>query len=65
MARFHVEGLMSFVHRIWYEVEADTPEQAVELCKSGQVDHEDHEQTDTTLPENGKWLKTVECFRND
>lgn len=66
MARFYVEGLMSFVHRIWYyDVEADTPEQAVEFCKSGQADYDDHEQVDSTLPEHQKWLVTLECERED
>jgi len=55
MTRFRVEALEKFVVRTVYLVEADTPEQAEQLCKSGETGYDQK-----TIEEGDEeWLETV------
>lgn len=55
MPQYEVEALEKFVVRTTYFVEAETPQQAEQLCKSGNVAY------DTKAIEEGdeEWLETV------
>lgn len=55
MPKYEVEALEKFVVRTTYLIEADSPEQAETLCKSGNVAYESKE------IEGGdeEWLETV------
>jgi len=55
MPKYHVEALEKFVVRTTYLVVAETPQQAEQLCKSGNVVY------DTKAIEEGdeEWLETV------
>ncbi|MCB9924909.1 MAG: hypothetical protein H6822_22205 [Planctomycetaceae bacterium] len=55
MPIFRIEALEKFVVRTVYQVEADTPQQAEELCKSGEVGY------DENAIEEGdeEWLETA------
>jgi len=55
MPKYHVEALEKFVVRTTYLVEADSPEQAEQRCKSGDVAY------DTKTIEEGdeEWIQTV------
>lgn len=55
MPKYHVEALEKFVVRTTYLVQAASPEQAEQLCKSGNVAY------DTKTIEEGdeEWLETV------
>ena len=55
MKRFRVEALEKFVVRTVYLVEADTPEQAEQLCKSGETAYDQK-----TIEEGDEeWLETL------
>ncbi len=55
MPRFRVEALEKFVVRTVYVVEADTPEQAEQLCKSGETAYDQK-----TIEEGDEeWIETV------
>ena len=55
MTRFRVEALEKFVVRTVYFIEADTPEQAEQLCKSGETAYDQK-----TIEEGDEeWLKTL------
>lgn len=55
MPTYRIEALEKFVVRTEYVVEADSPEQAEQLCKSGEVAYEDK-----TIEEGDEeWLETV------
>ena len=55
MTRFRVEALEKFVVRTVYFIEADTPEQAEQLCKSGETAYDQK-----TIEEGDEeWLETV------
>ena len=55
MPRYCVEALEKFVVRTVYYVDAETPEKAEALCKSGNVAYEDK-----TIEEGDEeWLETV------
>jgi len=55
MPRYRVEALEKFVVRTVYFVDADTPEQAVQVCKSNEAayDQKSIEEGDE------EWLETV------
>lgn len=55
MPLYCVEALERFIVRTFYEVEAETPEQAEHLCKSGEVGY------DYKVVEEGdeQWVETV------
>jgi len=55
MPIYRIEALEKFVVRTVYHVDADTPQQAAELCKSGEVGY------DEKAVEEGdeEWLETV------
>ena len=55
MRRYKLEALEKFVVRTTYFVEADSPEQAEQFCKSGDVAY------DNKIIEEGdeEWLETV------
>lgn len=55
MPQYEVEALEKFVVRTTYFVEAESPQQAEQLCKSGNVAY------DTKAIEEGdeEWLETV------
>ena len=55
MPTFRIEALEKFIVRTVYRVEADTPQQAEELCQSGEVGY------DEKAIEEGdeEWLETV------
>ena len=55
MPIFRIEALEKFVVLTVYQVEADTPQQAEELCKSGEVGY------DENAIEEGdeEWLETA------
>ena len=55
MRRYRVEALEKFVVRTVYFIEADTPEQAEQLCKSGETAYDQK-----TIEEGDEeWLETV------
>ena len=55
MPIFRIEALEKFVVRTVYQVEADTPQQAEELCKSGEVGYDEK-----AIEEGDEdWLETV------
>ena len=55
MTRFRVEALEKFVVRTVYFIEAGTPEQAEQLCKSGESAYDQK-----TIEEGDEeWLETV------
>lgn len=55
MPTYRIEALEKFVVRTEYVVEADTPEQAEQLCKAGDVAY-----VDKTIEEgDDEWLETV------
>ena len=55
MPRYRVEALEKFVVRTVYLVEADTPEQAEQLCKSGETAYEEK-----SIEEGDEeWIETV------
>ena len=55
MPKYEVEALEKFIVRTTYLVEADCPEQAEQLCKSGNVAY------DRKSAEEGdeEWIETV------
>ena len=55
MPKYEVEALEKFIVRTTYLVEADSPERAEQLCKSGNVAY------DSKAIEEGdeEWLETV------
>lgn len=55
MPKYEVEALEKFFVRTTYFVEADSPEQAEQLCKSGNVSY------DAKTIEEGdeEWIQTV------
>lgn len=55
MPTYRIEALEKFVVRTVYHIDADTPQQAEELCKSGEVSY------DEKVIEEGdeEWLETV------
>ena len=55
MRRYRIEALEKFIVRTVYFVEADTPEQAEQLCKSGETGYEQK----TIEESNEEWLETV------
>lgn len=55
MPTYRVEALEKFVVRTEYVVEADSPEQAEQLCKSGDVAYEDK----TVEEGDEQWIETV------
>ena len=55
MPVYRVEALEKSVVRTEYIVEADTPEQAEQLCKSGDVAYEDK----TVEEGDEQWIETV------
>ena len=61
MPRFRIEALEKFVVRTIYIVNADTPEQAEQLCKDGDVAY------DEKAVEEGDedWLETVSVEQCD
>ena len=61
MPRYRVEALEKFVVRTVYDVEADTPEEAEQLCKNGHVAY------DEKAVEEGDedWLETVSVEQCD
>ena len=55
MPRFRIEALEKFIVRTVYFIEADTPEQAEQLCKSGETAYDQK-----TIEEGDEeWLETV------
>lgn len=55
MPQYRIEALEKFTVRTVYLAEADTPEQAEQLCKSGEIAYDKH-----TNEEGGEeWLETV------
>ena len=55
MTRFRVEALEKFVVRTVYFIEADTPEQAEQLCKTGETAYEQK-----SIEEGDEeWIETV------
>lgn len=55
MPRYEVEALEKFVVRTTFIVEADSPKQAEQLCKSGEVAYDDK-----AIEEGDEeWLETV------
>ena len=55
MRRYRIEALEKFIVRTVYFVEADTPEQAEQLCKSGETAYDQQ-----TIEEGEEqWLETV------
>lgn len=55
MPKYEVEALERFVVRTTYFVEADSPEQAEQLCKSGNVAYDSE-----TIEEGDEvWIETV------
>lgn len=55
MPRYRIEALEKFVVRTVYDVEADNPELAEQLCKSGDVAYEEK-----AIEEGDEeWLETV------
>ena len=55
MPTYRVEALEKFVVCTEYVVEADTPEQAEQLCKSGDVAYDDKEIEEG----DEQWIETV------
>jgi hypothetical protein len=55
MPKYHVEALEKFVVRTTYLVEANCPEQAEQLCKSGNVAYD----SKSTEEGDEEWLETV------
>lgn len=55
MPKYEVEALEKFVVRTTYFVEADSPEQAEQLCKSGNVAYD----SQSTEEGDEEWLETV------
>jgi len=55
MPRYRIEALEKFVVRTVYVVEADTSEQAEQLCKDGEVAYDDK----TVEEGDEEWLETV------
>jgi len=55
MPKYEVEALEKFFVRTTYFVEADSPEQAEQLCKSGNVSYD----TKSTEEGDEEWLETV------
>jgi hypothetical protein len=55
MPKYHVEALEKFVVRTTYCVEAESPEQAEKLCKSGNVAYD----SKSTEEGDEEWLETV------
>lgn len=55
MPKYHVEALEKFVVRTTYLVEADCPEQAKQLCKSGNVAYD----RKSTEEGDEEWIETV------
>lgn len=55
MPSFRIEALEKFVVRTTYFVEADSPEQAEQLCKSGNVAYD----SKSTEEGDEEWLETV------
>ena len=55
MRRYRIEALEKFIVRTVYFVEADTPEQAEQFCKSGETGYDQK-----TIEEGDEeWLETV------
>jgi hypothetical protein len=60
MPKFRVEALEKFIVRtVYQDVEADTKEQAVALCKAGKVAYEKSSNEEGSE----KWLKTVSAVK--
>jgi hypothetical protein len=55
MPIYRVEALEKFVVRTEYVVEADTPEQAEQLCKAGDVAYDEKEIEEG----DEQWIETV------
>ena len=59
MPRFRIEALEKFIVRTVYFIEADTPEQAEHLCKSGETGYDQK-----TIEEGDEeWIETVSIER--
>lgn len=56
MPNYRVEALEKFIVRtVYYEVEADSPEEAVDICKSGALAYEEKHIEDG----DEEWLMTL------
>jgi len=55
MPKFRVEAMEKFIVRTVYHVEADSPEQAEQRCKAGEVAYD----TKEIEEDNEEWLETV------
>ena len=58
MPKYRVEALKRFIVRTVYYVEANSPEEAETLCKSGDVAYEQKEIIGDDDPED-EWLETL------
>jgi hypothetical protein len=53
--KYEVEALEKFVVRTWYEVEANSPEEAERLCQDGKVAYDESEIEEG----DEEWLDTI------
>ena len=61
MPKYRIEALEKFVVRTIYHVDADSPEEAEKLCKSGDVAYDDK-----SIEEGDEeWIETVSVERCD